>query len=68
MRTEKQCYRARKVILARGYYDIPNELNVPGEELDKVIHYYREAHPYYNHDVLIVGAKNSAAIGALELF
>ena len=43
-------------------------MNVPGEDLDKVIHYYREAHPYYNHDVLIVGAKNSACIGALELF
>ena len=68
VRTEKSCYGARKVILASGYYDIPNTLNVPGEELDKVIHYYREAHPYYNHDVLIVGAKNSAAIGALELF
>lgn len=67
VRTEKQIYGARKVILATGYYDIPNELNVPGEELDKVIHYYREAHPYYNHDVLVVGAKNSAAIAALEL-
>ena len=43
-------------------------LNVPGEELDKVIHYYKEPHPYYNHDVLVVGAKNSAAIAALELF
>jgi thioredoxin reductase (NADPH) len=42
--------------------------DVPGEDLDKVIHYYREAHPYYNQDVLIVGAKNSAAISALELF
>src|SRR5262249_43213873 len=40
---------------------------VPGEGLPKVIHYYKEAHPYYNHDVLVVGAKNSAAIGALEL-
>jgi thioredoxin reductase (NADPH) len=65
---ELNCYGARKIILASGYYDIPNNLNVPGEELAKVIHYYREAHPYYNHDVLIVGAKNSAAIGALELF
>ena len=37
-------------------------LNVPGEDLDKVIHYYKEPHPYYNHDVLVVGAKNSAAI------
>jgi thioredoxin reductase (NADPH) len=61
-------YGAKKIILASGYYDIPNRLNVPGEDLDKVIHYYREAHPYYNHDVLIVGAKNSACIGALELF
>jgi thioredoxin reductase (NADPH) len=68
VRTEKQNYQARKIILASGYYDIPNKLNVPGEDLDKVIHYYREAHPYYNHDVLVVGAKNSAAIGALELF
>jgi thioredoxin reductase (NADPH) len=65
---EHHCYRASKIILATGYYDIPNRLNVPGEDLDKVIHYYREAHPYYNHDVLIVGAKNSACIAALELF
>src|SRR5690242_11546968 len=62
------CYSAKKIILATGYYDIPNRLNVPGEELDKVIHYYREAHPYYNHDVLIVGAKNSASVAALELY
>lgn len=61
-------YRTRKVIVATGYYDVPNLLNVPGEELDKVIHYYKEAHPYYNHDVLVVGAKNSAAIAALELY
>ena len=63
-----QCYRARKVILSTGYYDIPNMLGVPGEDLPKVEHYYREAHPFYNHDVLVVGAKNSAAIAALELF
>ena len=61
-------YRARKVVLATGYYDVPNLLNVPGENLDKVMHYYREPHPYYNHDVLVVGAKNSAAIAALELY
>ena len=65
---EHACYSARKIILASGYYDIPNTLNIPGENLDKVIHYYREAHPYYNQDVLIIGAKNSACIGALELF
>jgi len=61
-------YGSKKVILSTGYYDLPNPLNVPGEELPKVIHYYKEPHPYYNHDVLIVGAKNSAAIAALELW
>lgn len=63
-----QRYESRKVILAMGYYDVPNMLNVPGEDLPKVIHYYKEPHPYYNHDVLVVGAKNSAAIAALELW
>jgi thioredoxin reductase (NADPH) len=63
-----QQYESRKVILSMGYYDVPNKLNVPGEELPKVLHYYKEAHPYYNHDVLVVGAKNSAAIAALELW
>ncbi len=66
--TSKARYRARKIVLATGYYDVPNRLNVPGENLDKVIHYYKEPHPYYNHDVLVVGAKNSAAIAALELY
>jgi thioredoxin reductase (NADPH) len=64
----RQSYAARKVILATGYYDRPNLLNVPGEDLPKVIHYYKEAHPYYGHDVMVVGGKNSAAIAALELF
>ncbi len=67
-RGEKFEYSAKKIILASGYYDIPNRLDVPGEDLPKVIHYYREAHPFYNHDVLLVGAKNSACIAALELF
>ena len=61
-------YRAKKVIFSTGYYDLPNYLNVPGEELSKVIHYYREPHPYFGHDVLVVGAKNSAALAALELW
>jgi thioredoxin reductase (NADPH) len=65
--TDKGTYQARKIILATGYYDVPNMLNVPGEELNKVIHYYKEAHPYYDQDVIVVGAKNSAAIAALEL-
>src|SRR5450755_3557646 len=60
-------FQSKKVILSMGYYDLPNRLNVPGEDLPNVIHYYKEPHPYYNHDVVIVGAKNSAAIAALEL-
>lgn len=61
-------FEARKIVLATGYYDVPNKLNVPGEDLDKVLHYYKEPHPYYNHDVAVIGAKNSAAIAALELW
>jgi thioredoxin reductase (NADPH) len=60
-------YSARKIVIATGYYDIPNELNIPGENLEKVLHYYKEPHPYYDHDVAVIGAKNSAAIAALEL-
>ncbi|MBK5290854.1 MAG: YpdA family putative bacillithiol disulfide reductase [Acidobacteriia bacterium] len=66
--TAKGDYAAGKVILSTGYYDRPNFLNVPGEELPKVIHYYKEAHPYFNHDVAVIGGKNSAAITALELW
>ena len=61
-------YTAKKIILATGYYDRPNMLGVLGEDLAKVIHYYKEAHPYYDCDVAVIGAKNSAAIAALELF
>ena len=61
-------YQARKIVLATGYYDVPNLLNIPGEDLPKVIHYYKEPHPYYDHDVAVIGAKNSAAIAALELW
>jgi thioredoxin reductase (NADPH) len=60
-------YHSKKIILATGYYDLPNRLGIPGEDLPKVSHYYREAHPYYNHDVAVIGGKNSAAIAALEL-
>jgi len=66
--TSKGIYAARKIILATGYYDLPNFLNVPGEDLDKVLHYYKEPHPYYDHDILVVGGKNSAAIASLELW
>ena len=62
------CYRAQKLVVATGYYDLPNYVNVPGEDLAKVMHYYREPHPYYDNDVLVIGGKNSAAIAALELW
>ncbi len=61
-------YAAKKIVLATGYYDRPNLLDCPGEFLQKVIYYYKEAHPYYDTDVAVIGAKNSAAIAALELF
>jgi thioredoxin reductase (NADPH) len=59
---------ARKLIIATGYYDIPNLLNIPGEGLSKVHHYYDDPHPYFGMDVLVIGGKNSAAIAALELW
>jgi thioredoxin reductase (NADPH) len=61
-------HRARKLVVATGYYDLPNYLGIPGEELPKVKHYYDEPHPYYGLDVLVIGGKNSAAIAALELW
>ena len=65
---DKRGYRAKKVILATGYYDLPVKMNIPGEDLDKVFHYYKEAHPFYGSDVAVVGSKNSAAIVALECY
>ncbi len=58
---------ARAVVLAMGYYGRPNMLNVPGEDLPHVSHYYQEAHPFYRQRVVIVGGKNSACEAALEL-
>lgn len=60
--------RARKLIVATGYYDLPNYLNIPGEDLSKVKHYYHEPHPYFGLNVLVIGGKNSAAIAALDLW
>ncbi len=59
---------ARAVVLAIGYYDLPNCLGVPGEDLPHVNHYYIDPHPQYRQRVVIVGGKNSAAEAALELF
>jgi len=61
-------YEARKIIIATGYYDLPNRLNIPGEDLPHVSHYFTEPHPYWNQNVVVIGGKNSAAEAALDLF
>lgn len=63
-----QTYRARKLVVATGYYDRPNRLGIPGEDLSKVKHYYDDPHPFFGMDVVVIGGKNSAAIAALELW
>jgi thioredoxin reductase (NADPH) len=61
-------HKARKLVVATGYYDLPNYLNIAGEELNKVRHYYHEPHPFFGLDVVVIGGKNSAAIAALDLW
>ncbi len=61
-------YRASKVVLATGYYDVAASLGCPGEELPKVRHYYEDPHPYFDCDITVVGGRNSAAIYALECY
>lgn len=64
--TSKQVYQCKNVILALGFYDMPYMLNVPGEDLPHVKHYYDEPHPYFRQKVIVVGAANSAVDVALE--
>ncbi len=64
----RRVVHGRALVLAIGYYDNPNLLGIPGEDLPHVSHYYREAHPYYRQHVVVVGGKNSAAETALELY
>ena len=61
-------YHCRKIVVATGYYDLPNRLNIPGEDLPHVSHYYTEPHSFWEQDVVVVGGKNSAAEAALELY
>ncbi len=61
-------YRSAKIIIATGYYDLPNPLGIPGEDLPHVSHYFTEAHPFWEQDVVVIGGKNSAAEAALDLF
>jgi thioredoxin reductase (NADPH) len=66
--SSKTTYLAKAVILALGFYDIPFLLNVPGEDMPKVLHYYKEPHPFFAQKVLVIGAANSAVDVALETF
>lgn len=66
LKTDKGVYKTKAIIAATGFYDIPNLMNVPGEDLPKVKHYYDEAHHYLGQKVLVVGAANSACDVALE--
>ncbi len=68
VQTSKTTYLARHVIIAIGFYDVPNLLNVPGEDLPKVRHYYFDPHFYYKQKVVVIGANNSAADVALETY
>lgn len=61
-------YQTRKLVVATGYYDLPNKLNVPGEDLPHVSHYYTEPHSFWKENVVVVGGKNSAAEAALDLY
>ncbi|KOS69187.1 hypothetical protein AEA09_11930 [Lysinibacillus contaminans] len=65
--TDKDVYETPYVVIATGYYDHPNYMNLPGEELPKVHHYFKEAHEFFDTDVLVIGGKNSAIDAALEL-
>lgn len=66
--TNSAIYRAKKLIVSTGFYDIPKTLGIPGEQLPKVSHYYREAHPYILQKTVVVGASNSAVDAALEMW
>ncbi len=61
-------FEAKKIVVATGYYDLPNRLGVPGEDLPHVSHYYTEPHPFWQQDVVVIGGKNSAAEAALDLY
>lgn len=64
--TSKSTYNTRNIVLATGFYDLPVLLGIPGEDLPKVTHYYKEPHFYYRQKVVVIGANNSAVDAALE--
>ena len=68
LNTQNGSLNCKKVIICTGFYDIPYMLNIPGEDREKVLHYYNESHPYYKMDIAIVGAGNSAVDAALDTY
>ena len=68
IKTDRSSYEASKVVVATGFYDVPKMMNIPGEELEKVRHYYDEAHAYAWQNVLVIGGGNSAVDAALETY
>jgi thioredoxin reductase (NADPH) len=68
VRTSKGVYHGKAVVISTGFYDVPNLMNIPGEKLSKVHHYYKEPHLYYDQKVVVVGAANSAVDVALETY
>ncbi|WP_106915087.1 YpdA family putative bacillithiol disulfide reductase [Chryseobacterium aurantiacum] len=66
--TTKRNYLAKNVVIATGFYDIPNPMNIPGENLPKVMHYYTEPYPYARQKIVVVGSSNSAVDAALETY
>ncbi|WP_432708229.1 YpdA family putative bacillithiol disulfide reductase [Pedobacter sp.] len=68
IQTSKKHYLARNIIISTGFYDLPNTMDIPGETLPKVSHYYQEPHFYAMQQVLVVGASNSAVDAALETY
>lgn len=66
--TDKTTYKARHIVIATGFYDIPNMLNIPGEHLAKVNHYYKDPHFYAAQKVVVIGANNSSVDAALETY
>ena len=68
LKTTKGIYKTKKIVLSTGFYDIPYLLEVPGEDLDKVLHYYKEPHTFFGMNVAVIGSANSAVDVALELY
>lgn len=65
--TSKGSYETPYVVIATGYYDHPNYMNIPGEEMEHVFHYFKEAHPFFDTETVVIGGKNSSVDAALEL-